>query len=434
MKIRNFNLVLNLKNVFATLIVCSYYFKQETFIFDLDIKYGMKDKIKLLADKYYEEVVQHREHLHAHPELSFKEYKTSEYIKKFLEENGIEYSDEYVKTGIVAHIKGKNPEKKVIALRADIDALPILEKNEVTYKSKNDGVMHACGHDVHTSSMLGVCKILNDLRKSFDGTFKIVFQPGEEILPGGASLMLKEGALKNPDAELIIGQHVYPQLEAGQVGFKKGMYMASADEIYVTVKGKGGHGALPDKCIDSILLASHIIVALQQIVSRNASPTIPSVLTFGHIEGLGATNIIPNEVKIKGTFRTFDELWRKEAKVKMKKMAESIADGMGGSCDFDIHDGYPFLTNDDETTQKAWDAAHEFLGEENVFPLDLRMTSEDFAFYSQKIPSCFYRLGIANSKKGINSGLHTNTFDIEHESLRTSIGLMSYIAIQMIEK
>ena len=392
----------------------------------------MKDKIKALADKYYEEVVKHRKHLHSYPELSFQEHKTSEYIKDFLKKNSIEYTDGYVKTGIVAHIKGGNPDEKIIALRADIDALPILEKNEVEYKSQNDGVMHACGHDVHTSSMLGVCKILNDLKNSFEGTFKIIFQPGEELLPGGASLMLKEGALKNPKAELIIGQHVYPQLEAGQVGFKKGMYMASADEIYVTVKGKGGHGALPDKCVDSILLASHIIVALQQIVSRNANPTIPTVLTFGHIEGLGATNIIPNEVKIKGTFRTFDEVWRKEAKIKMKKMAESIAEGMGGSCDFDIHDGYPFLSNDDATTEIAWDAANEFLGKKMVIPLDLRMTSEDFSFYSQKIPSCFYRLGIANKNKGINSGLHTNTFDIEHESLRTSIGLMSFIAIKMM--
>ncbi len=394
----------------------------------------MKDKIKALADKYYEEVVNHRKHLHSNPELSFKEYKTSKYIKDFLKKNNIEYTDGYVKTGIVAHIAGKNPNKKIIALRADIDALPISEKNEVEYKSQNEGVMHACGHDVHTSSMLGVCKILNDIKNSFEGTFKIVFQPGEELLPGGASLMLKEGALKNPNAELIIGQHVYPQLEAGQVGFKKGMYMASADEIYVTVKGKGGHGALPDKCIDSILLASHIIVALQQIVSRHANPTIPSVLTFGHIEGLGATNIIPNEVKIKGTFRTFDEIWRKEAKIKMKKMAETIAEGMGGSCDFNIHDGYPFLSNDDETTEIAWNAANEFLGKKMVIPLDLRMTSEDFSFYSQEIPSCFYRLGIANMNKGINSGLHTNTFDIEHESLRTSIGLMSFIAVKMINQ
>jgi amidohydrolase len=281
--------------------------------------------------------------------------------------------------------------------------------------------------------MLGVCKILNEIKNQFEGTIKIIFQPGEEILPGGASLMLKEEALENPHAELIIGQHVYPQMEAGNVGFRKGMYMASADEIYVTVKGKGGHGALPDKCIDPILIASNIVVSLQQIISRNCSPTIPSVLTFGHIEGFGSTNIIPASVKMKGTFRTFNENWRAEAKLKMKKMAELIAEGMGGCCDFDIHDGYPFLTNDEETTQRSWDAAKIFLGEEKVHALDMRMTSEDFAYYSQKIPSCFYRLGIANTSEGINSGLHTSTFDIDNESLRTSTGLMSYIAICLLK-
>ena len=393
----------------------------------------MKDQIKALADKHFDNIVKIRKYLHANPELSFKEYETSKYIQQFLTENNIEFQAGFVKTGIVAHIKGKNPGKKTIALRADIDALPIHETNDVDYKSTKEGVMHACGHDVHMSSVLGACKILNELKDQFEGTIKIVFQPGEEVLPGGASLMLKENALKNPDAELIIGQHVYPQLEAGHVGFRKGMYMASADEIYVTVKGKGGHGALPHACVDTILLASHIVVALQQIVSRNAKPTTPTVLTFGKIEGYGATNIIPDEVKITGTFRTFDEEWRADAKIKMKKMAESIAEGMGGSCDFDIHDGFPYLTNDEETTQKSWDAANEYLGKEKVHALDLRMTSEDFAYYSQVMPSCFYRLGTANTKEGINSGLHTSTFDVDNESLRTSIGLMSYIAIEMLK-
>lgn len=394
----------------------------------------MKASIQALADKHFNEVVKHRQHLHAHPELSFKEYETSKYIQAFLTENNIPFKAGFVETGIVAHIEGKNPSKKVIALRADIDALPIVEKNDIDYKSTNNGVMHACGHDVHTSSMFGVCKILNEIKDQFEGTVKIVFQPGEEILPGGASLMIKEKALKQPDAELIVGQHVYPQLETGHVGFRKGMYMASADEIYVTVTGKGGHGALPNKCIDTILLASHIVVALQQIVSRNANPTIPSVLTFGHIEGLGATNIIPEEVKLKGTFRTFNEEWRAEAKLRMKKMAESIAEGMGGHCHFDIHDGYPFLINEPKTTTTAWEAAKEFLGEANVHALDLRMTSEDFAYYSQEMPSCFYRLGIANTEKGINSGLHTSTFNVDEEALRTGIGTMSYIALKLLEQ
>ena len=394
----------------------------------------MRDTIKALAEKHYKEVLKIRRHLHAHPELSFEEFQTSKYICNFLDKNNIPYKAGYVKTGIVAHIKGKNPEKRVIALRADIDALPIQETNEVDYASKNEGVMHACGHDVHTSVMMGAVKVLNEIRNEFEGTIKIVFQPGEELLPGGASLMLKEGALKKPDAELIIGEHVYPQLEAGHVGFRKGMYMASADEIYVTVKGQGGHAALPHKCIDPIVIASHIVVALQSIISRHNSPTTPSVLSFGRIEGLGVTNIIPDEVKLEGTFRTFNEEWRADAKQKMKKMAESIAEGMGGSCDFDIQDGYPYLVNDDEVAGKCWDAAKDFLGEEFVHPLDLRMTSEDFAYYSQVMPSCFYRLGIANNAEGLNKGLHTSEFNIDEKALLTGVGLMSWLAYSMLSE
>ncbi len=394
----------------------------------------MKEKIKSLAKKYHKEIVGVRRHLHANPELSFEEFETSKYICNFLDKNNIPYIGGYVKTGVVAHIKGRNPDSKVIALRADMDALPIQETNDVSYKSKNEGVMHACGHDVHTSSVLGVAKILNDLKDEFEGTIKIVFQPGEELLPGGASLMLKENALKKPDAELIIGQHVYPQLPSGKVGFRKGMYMASADELYVTVKGQGGHAALPHQGVDPILIASHIVVALQSIVSRHNNPTTPCVLSFGRIEGLGVTNIIPDEVKLEGTFRTFNEEWRAEAKVKMKKMAEGIAYAMGGSCDFIVDDGYPFLVNDEEVTDVCWNAANEYLGEENVEALDLRMTSEDFAYYTQVMPSCFYRLGITKPVEGKEEGLHTSTFDVDEACLETSIGLMAWLAINTLEK
>jgi amidohydrolase len=393
----------------------------------------MQQKIKKLANQFHSKVVGFRRHLHAHPELSFQEFETSKYIAEFLDEQGIEYQGGYVKTGLVAHIKGKNPDKKVIALRADMDALPINETNDVSYKSTNDGVMHACGHDVHSSSMMGVAMLLNELKDEFEGTVKIVFQPGEEILPGGASLMIKENALKNPDAELIIGQHVYPQLSAGEVGFKKGVYMASADELHVTVKGKGGHAALPHTTIDPILIASHIVVALQQIVSRNCNPVTPSVLSFGKIEGLGATNIIPDEVKLAGTFRTFDEVFRAEAKVRMKKMAESIAEAMGGACEFNIGDGFPFLINDDDVTETCRKAACEYLGEDKVKALDLRMTSEDFAYYSHILPSCFYRLGVTKPN-GKEEGLHTSTFDVDESALETSIGLMSWIAINLLER
>lgn len=389
--------------------------------------------IKQKAADYKAEVIAIRRHLHQHPELSFKEYETANFIEHKLKSFGITNFKRIVDTGIIALIEGKKPTKKVIALRGDIDALPIQEENEVDYKSVNSGVMHACGHDVHTSSLLGVAKILHELKNDFEGTIKLIFQPGEEKIPGGASLVIKEGGLENPKPTGIIGQHVYPQLEAGKVGFKSGMYMASADEIYVTVKGKGGHAALPQQNIDPVLIASHIVVALQQIVSRAAHPTIPSVLSFGKIIGNGATNIIPDEVKLEGTFRTMNEEWRANAHVKMKKMAEDIAEGMGGKCDFEIKKGYPFLVNDDELTQKAKNAAIEFLGKDNVVDLDLRMTAEDFAFYTHVVPGCFYRLGIKNEEKDIQSGLHTSTFNIDEEALETSIGLMSWLAINELK-
>lgn len=389
--------------------------------------------IKQKAAAYKAEVIAIRQHLHQHPELSFKEFKTADFIEDKLNEYGITNQKRLVKTGIIALIEGKNPNKKIIALRSDHDALPIQEENNIDYKSVNNGVMHACGHDVHTSSLLGVAKILNELKDEFEGTVKLIFQPGEEIIPGGASLIIKEGGLESPSPSKMFGQHVYPQLEAGKVGFRPGMYMASADEIYVTVKGKGGHAALPQLTIDPILIASHIIVALQQIVSRGAHPTVPTVLSFGKIIGEGATNIIPDEVKLEGTFRTMNEEWRAKAHQKMKKMAEDIAEGMGGECVFDIHVGYPFLVNDEELTARAKQRAIEFLGVENVVDLDLRMTAEDFAFYSQFLPTCFYRLGVKNDQKQINSGLHTSTFNVDEDALETGMGLMAWLTLKELQ-
>lgn len=394
----------------------------------MDIKALIKEK----ANAYKEEVIAIRRHLHQHPELSFEEYKTAEFIENKLRDFGITEFERIVETGVIALIKGKNPEKKVIALRGDTDALPIVEANDVVYKSQNAGVMHACGHDVHTASLLGVAKILNELKSEFEGTIKLVFQPGEEKIPGGASLVIKENGLENPKPSMMYGQHVFPELEAGKVGFRAGMYMASADEIYVTVKGKGGHGALPQKIIDPVLIASHIIVALQQIVSRGAHPTVPSVLSFGKIIGEGATNIIPNEVKLEGTFRTMNEDWRSLAHAKMKKMAEGIAESMGGECEFTILKGYPFLENDENITARSKQRAIEYLGKENVVDLDLRMTAEDFAFYSQVMPVCFYRLGINNKTKNFG-GLHTPTFDIDEAAIETSIGLMSWLAFNELK-
>lgn len=394
----------------------------------------LKEKIKSLAKAYKEEVIATRRHLHANPELSYVEYKTAAFVKERLENLGITQIEQKATTGWSALIEGKNPSKKVVALRADMDALPIIEANDVPYKSQNPGVMHACGHDAHTASLLGAAKILNELKDQFEGTIKLIFQPGEEVAPGGASFMIKDGVLENPRPQGIIGQHVMPFIPVGKVGFRQGLYMASADELYITVKGKGGHGAMPETLIDPVLIASHMIVALQQVVSRAASPKIPSVLSFGRVEALGATNVIPNEVKIQGTFRTLNEEWRARAHQKMLQIAHGIVEGMGGELDFEIRKGYPFLQNDPEMTARATEAAKAYLGEDNVLDLDIWMAAEDFAYYSQVIDGCFYRLGTRNEAKGIISGVHTPTFDIDEDALEIGAGLMAWLAVSELEQ
>jgi amidohydrolase len=389
----------------------------------------LKDRIKSLAQAYKQEVIDLRRHLHSHPELSFQEFQTAAFVAEKLKAIGITEIESKATTGWSALIKGKNPEKKVVALRADMDALPISEANEVPYKSQNPGVMHACGHDAHTASLLGAAKILHEVRDQFEGTIKLIFQPGEEIIPGGASLMIKDKVLENPRPNYILGQHVMPMIPAGKVGFRSGLYMASADELYLTIKGKGGHGAMPETFIDPVLISAHLLVALQQIVSRVANPKIPSVLSFGRVEALGATNIIPNEVKIQGTFRTLDEAWRAKAHEKMRQIAEGIVEGMGGQLDFEIRKGYPFLKNNPELTARSVAAAQTYLGAENVLDLDIWMAAEDFAYFSQEIDGCFYRLGTRNEARGITSGVHTPTFDIEEEALEIGAGLMAWLAV-----
>ncbi|SDL97656.1 M20 metallopeptidase family protein [Pedobacter antarcticus] len=390
-----------------------------------------KDQVQTLAAQIYDDVVANRRHLHANPELSFQEYETSKFIQARLQELGIPFTV-MADTGVVGLITGGLPSEQVIALRADIDALPITEANDKPYTSKNTGVMHACGHDVHTSSLLGVAHILQQLKADFGGTVKLIFQPGEERLPGGASIMIKEGVLQNPAPHHIIGQHVMPMIDAGKVGFRSGIYMASTDELYVTVTGKGGHGAQPQQNIDPVLITSHIIVALQQIVSRNADPRLPTVLSFGKVIANGATNIIPNEVKLEGTFRTLNEQWRAEAKILMKKMAEGIAESMGGSCEFTIMNGYPFLVNEEKLTANARAFAEDYLGKENVLDLDIWMAAEDFAYYSQVTDACFYRLGTGNAAKGTSYSVHHPNFDIDEDALKISSGLMAYMALKQL--
>lgn len=387
------------------------------------------ERIRSLSEQYSGEVIEARRHLHENPELSYQEYNTAKFVTGKLQSFGIRVKEGVATTGLVAEIEGKNPGKKSIALRADMDALPISEASDVPYKSKVPGVMHACGHDVHTASLLGTAKILNAVKDQFEGTVRLLFQPGEEKTPGGASYMIRDGALKNPQPSGIIGQHVFPLLPVGKIGFREGMYMASCDEIYLKVIGKGGHAAAPELAVDPIVIASHIIIGLQQIISRNASPKQPTVLSFGNIIGKGATNIIPNEVNIAGTFRAMNEAWRASALEKIRKMAEAIAEGMGGKCEVEISRGYPYLENNPQLTRRIRGAAEAYVGKDNVVDLDITLGAEDFSYYSQVIPASFYRLGTNNAAKGITAYVHTPTFDIDEDALKIGPGLMAWMAI-----
>lgn len=386
----------------------------------------MIEKIRSSAKKFAPGIIEVRRHLHAHPELSYQEFETSKFVQNKLKEFGIPFEIKAA-TGVVGLIKGKNPGKRIIALRADMDALPIKEANDVPYRSTNDGVMHACGHDVHTSCLLGAAKILNELKNEWEGTIKLIFQPGEERNPGGASMMIKDGVLENPAPQAIFGLHVNPQLETGKLSFRPGKAMASADELFFTIKGKGGHAATPQLTTDTILIASQLVVALQQIISRNKPPVIPSILSITSFQGGYTTNVIPSEVKLMGTFRSLDEEWRWKAHELIKKIAVELVHSMGGEIDVHIDVGYPSVQNDEKLYVVARKKAEEFMGIENVEETEIRLGAEDFGYYSQKIPGCFYRLGTGNKAKGITSGVHTPTFNIDENAIEIGMGIMAWL-------
>ena len=388
----------------------------------------MINKIKQLTESAFDEIVEIRRYIHKNPELSFKEHKTSAYIKSVLTSWGVSFTEDIADTGIVVLLEGNNPSSKTLALRADFDALPITEESEIDYCSVNKGVMHACGHDAHTASLLGVVKILNSMKQEWEGSVKFIFQPAEEMLPGGAQQMIKEGVLENPKVEKMIGQHVFPDLEVGKVGFRPGKYMASTDELHITIKGKGGHAALPHKYNSPLLAAAKLITDLD--ISFVKEKDQPSVLAIGFIEGLGSTNVIPEQVKLKGTLRAMDEDFRATAYKRMQKIALEVAKYYGLEIDFDIRKGYPSLVNDEALTKKSIAFAKQYLGEGNVIDLPIRMTAEDFSYYSHEVPSTFYRLGTANKSKGITHGLHTSRFNIDEQSLKIGMGLMAYLAIK----
>jgi amidohydrolase len=393
----------------------------------------LKEKIQALARQYAPEFIAVRHHLHAHPELSYQEYETSKYVQQQLSRLGIPFSV-MAGTGVVGLLKGRNPESRVIALRADMDALPIIEENDIPYRSRNEGVMHACGHDVHTTVLLGASRVLQELRDEWEGTVKLIFQPGEEKNPGGASLMIKEGVLTNPAPQAIFGLHVHPGLETGKLSFRGGMVMASADELYITIKGKGGHAAAPHLTVDTILVASHLVVALQQIISRNRNPLSPSVLSITSVQGGHTTNVIPSEVKLMGTFRAMDEEWRFRAHELIRRQATELVHSMGAEIDLHIDVGYPMVYNNEALDRVARNEAREYLGADRVLETEVRMGAEDFGFYTRLIPGCFYRLGVMNVEKGITAGVHTPKFNIDEDAIEVGIGMMAWLGAHVVFK
>ncbi len=389
----------------------------------------MLEKIRNLAAGYSAEFIEVRHHLHANPELSYEEFETSKFIQQKLGEWEIPFEVKAT-TGVIGLIEGKNPSKKTIALRADMDALPITEENEVAYISKNKGIMHACGHDVHTTCLLGAAKILNELKDEWEGSVKLIFQPGEEKNPGGASLLIKEGVLENPAPQKIFALHVHPGLEVGKFSFRGGMVMASADEIYITIKGKGGHAAAPQFTADTILIASHLIISLQQVISRNNNPFNPSVLSITSVQGGNTTNVIPSEVKLMGTFRAMNEEWRFKAHDLIIKQTKELVAAMGAEAVINIDVGYPFVLNNEKLSEEAMKNAMFYAGKKNVEETELRMGAEDFAYYSHKIPGCFFRLGAGNKEKNITSNVHTPTFNIDERAIEQGMGMMAWLAIK----
>lgn len=389
----------------------------------------IKEQIQALAKEQANAFINIRQQIHANPELSYQEFETSALVQEKLTSFGIPFEVKAT-TGVVGLIKGRNPEKRIIALRADMDALPIREENDVPYRSKNEGIMHACGHDVHTACLLGAAKILQDLKEEWEGTVKLIFQPGEEKNPGGASLLIKEGVLENPKPEKIFALHVHPGLEVGRMSFRNGMVMASADEIYITITGKGGHAAAPQHTADTILIAAQLVVSLQQIVSRNNNPFNPSVLSITSVQGGNTTNVIPSEVKLMGTFRAMNEDWRFAAHELIKKQTMELVASMGAEATIHIDVGYPFLMNDETLGNEARKFGEEFLGAANVEETELRMGAEDFAYYSHQIPACFFRLGAGNKAKGISSGVHTPTFNIDERAIEFGMGMMAWLGAE----
>jgi amidohydrolase len=393
---------------------------------------GLKDTILLKSYELKEEVIRLRRHFHKFPELSYKERNTASYICDWLEDKGIPFRSGIAGAGIIATIQGKGDGEKIIALRAEMDALPVTERNINDFTSTHIGIMHACGHDAHMAMMMGTADLLNENRHLFGGKVLIIFQPGEEKSPGGARLMIESGALNNPKPDIVIAQHILPELETGKVGYKAGRYMASCDEIYITVEGRGGHAALPGLTTDQIYIASHLVIRLKDGMKKQQPVrNIPTVLGIGRISGEGATNVIPEKVDIAGTFRTFDETWRKEALDLVRSIAAETALEFSVSINVRIEEGYPVLVNDEDLTARAIELSKELLGNEQIEAFDIRMSSDDFSFYSALAPSLYYRVGILKKDSEMKK-LHTPDFDLDEAALQTGVANLSWLVFNFL--
>ena len=391
----------------------------------------MINKINLIVDNIFEKIISWRENIHSNPELSFKEFKTSNFIIDTLKKIGVNDIKKIGSTGLVALIRGKKPNRKCIAIRAELDALPIIEDNLIEYKSKNNGVMHACGHDVHMSCLLGTAYVLNELKLFFSGTVKLIFQPGEELLPGGASIMIKNGILSNPKIDEIYALHVFPSLEVGKVGLRSGIYMSACDELFLKVIGKGGHAALPNQYINPINIISELLIELQKFVHK-LSNNSKYIFVFGKIFSEGSTNIIPSEVNAMGTLRTLDEKWRNELHNKIKSFVKNFLKSKNAEGEIIIKKGYPVLINDEKLTQNSINLFKKIIGNENVVKIPIRMTSDDFSYYCHRVPSCYFRIGVRNEKKGIIHGVHNSRFNIDNDALKVGTKLMSNLVFKSL--
>jgi len=391
----------------------------------------MPARLLALAEAHHAETVRIRRALHRRPELSFQEHETARFVSGELRALGLEPVP-MAGTGVVAHVAGARP-GPTVALRADIDALPIQEETGLDFASEVPGVMHACGHDAHTAMLLTAARLLVESRDDLAGTVRLVFQPGEELLPGGATTMIEAGVLEAmgdvPAPAVILGQHVAPQLPAGVVGVRSGPFMASADELYLTIHGRGGHAADPAALIDPVLVQAHVLVALQAVISRHRPPGVASILSFGRVEALGATNIVPDTARLVGTFRSMDEPWREAAHALIRRTAEKTAEAFGATCDVEIAVGYPSLANDPATAACVRETAVGLLGADRVLDVPMWYASEDFAWYTQRVPGCFTVLGVGDDS-GTSPGLHTPRLNVDERALVAGAALLAASALR----